>query len=164
MKHDSLSFLKDTVVTRAWPGTPAAPSLSDTGERSGTRTRQSEAREQEAALKIPKPDPSNSEKRVFTFKFHNIMNNSNHAAVGELHKNIYSALRANQYFCRRMQNYFNKHILVHEVKTIQGYINLGMPLKCLPPGSHCIITVGHKISGQEDVTKIFRKLKLKEVK
>ncbi|XP_036076272.1 protein FAM111B-like [Rousettus aegyptiacus] len=55
-----------------------------------------------------------------------------------------------------MQNRLNRHIIVHEDKTIEGYINLGMPLKYLPPGSHCTITVGQKISDQEEGDQILR--------
>ncbi|XP_036077500.1 protein FAM111B-like, partial [Rousettus aegyptiacus] len=150
---------EDTVVTRTWPGTPAAPSLSDTGERSGTSTRQSEAREQEAALKIPKPGPSNSEKRSFTFNFHKSSKQSDWSeliAYGELHENIRSALRANADFSTRMKDCFNKNIIVYEDKEIKGYVNLGMPLKCLPPGSHCTITVEKK-GGQEEADQILRR-------
>uniref|UniRef100_G1QE86 Family with sequence similarity 111 member B n=1 Tax=Myotis lucifugus TaxID=59463 RepID=G1QE86_MYOLU len=49
---------------------------------------------------------------------------------------IYSALTANENFWVRMEKHLNKNINAYEEKTIRGCVNLGMPLKCLPTGSH----------------------------
>lgn len=150
---------EDTVMKQMWAGTPVAPSLSDTGEYSGTSALQSDAHEQEAALKILKPNPSNGEKRYFTFNFHKSSKQSDWSeltAYGELHENIYSALRANEDFSTRLQDRCNKNIIVYEEKTMKGYINLGMPLKCLPPDSHCTVTVGRNISDQKEANQILR--------
>ena len=62
-------------------------------------------------------------------------------AFGGPNENIYSVLSAHDYFSERMKKHVNKNI-VYEEEIIKAYINLGMPLRCLPSGSHLKITFG----------------------
>lgn len=47
-----------------------------------------------------------------------------------------------------MEKNLNKNIIAYEEKTIRGCVNLGMPLKCLPPQSHLKILFS-KIKGNK---------------
>lgn len=78
-------------------------------------------------------------------------------AYGVPNENIYSTLRADDNFSERMEDHVHKNIIVYEEKTIHGYLNLGMPLKCLPGGSHLQITVGQRKSKQEGGDQILRR-------
>lgn len=91
------------------------------------------------SLKIQNPNGRDREKCYFTFswdKKFGKLDRSVYTASGELNENIYSALTANENSHGRMEKHFNKNIIAYEEKTIGGYINLGMPLKCLPTHSH----------------------------
>lgn len=61
---------------------------------------------------------------------------------GEFNENIYLVLKVNDNFSERMENYFNKNIIVYEEKIIEGYVNLGMFFKCLFKGFYFKITFG----------------------
>uniref|UniRef100_A0A8C0JI69 Family with sequence similarity 111 member B n=1 Tax=Canis lupus dingo TaxID=286419 RepID=A0A8C0JI69_CANLU len=107
----------------------------------------------EASMEIQKPDVGTSKKCSFTFTLNENVRKSDRSvftAHGKHTESIYSALKANDNFKERMQNHLNKNILVYEEKTIDGYVNLGMPLKCLPRDSHFKITFGQRKCNQED--------------
>ncbi|XP_059260932.1 serine protease FAM111B isoform X2 [Mustela nigripes] len=107
----------------------------------------------EASVEIQNPDLNTSEKCFFTFSLNKPSGKSDFSvftAHGELTENIYSALRANDNFNKGMKKHLNKNIFVYEKNTINGYVNLGMPLKFLPENAHFNITPGPKKSGLED--------------
>lgn len=66
--------------------------------------------------------------------------NSEYAASGELNENVYSALKDNDIFCEMMEKQSAKDILIYGERCIKGYINPGMPLKCLPKNAHLKIS------------------------
>uniref|UniRef100_A0A8C0SBV1 FAM111 trypsin like peptidase B n=3 Tax=Canis lupus familiaris TaxID=9615 RepID=A0A8C0SBV1_CANLF len=143
---------EDTVMEQTRPGTPAAHSLSDIKDWSKTIKLKSEVK-REASMEIQKPDVGTSKKCSFTFTLNENVRKSDRSvftAHGKHTESIYSALKANDNFKERMQNHLNKNILVYEEKTIDGYVNLGMPLKCLPRDSHFKITFGQRKCNQED--------------
>lgn len=143
---------KDTVLTQTRLGSPAAHSLSDSKERSSLVKLKSEVKHK-ASVEIQNPDLNTREKCFFTFSFNKPSGKSDFSvftAHGEPTENIYSALRANDNFSKRMEKHLNKNIFVYEKNTIGGYVNLGMPLKCLPENAHFNITPGPKKSGLED--------------
>ncbi|CAD7687310.1 unnamed protein product [Nyctereutes procyonoides] len=143
---------EDVVMEQTRPGTPAAHSLSDIKEWSKTIKLKSEVKH-EASMEIQKPDLGTSKKCSFTFTLNENVRKSDRSvftAHGKHTESIYSALKANDNFKERMQNHLNKNILVYEEKTIDGYVNLGMPLKCLPRDSHFKITFGQRKCNQED--------------
>nr|XP_019609615.1 PREDICTED: protein FAM111B [Rhinolophus sinicus] len=150
---------EDAVTKQTCSGTTVGHSLSDRRECSGSSQLRSEISEHEATLKMQNLNMSISEKCHFTFTLNESSGKTDRSvftAYGELNENIYSALRANEHFSERMKNHFNKIIMAYEEKTIQGYINLGMPLKCLPGGSHLKITVSQKKSNHEEGDQILR--------
>ncbi|XP_032706776.1 protein FAM111B, partial [Lontra canadensis] len=147
-----LSFFKDTVLTQTRLGPPAAHSLSDSKERSSLVKLKSEVKH-EASVEIQNPDLNTHKKCFFTFSLNKPSGKSDFSvftAHGKLTENIYSALRANGNFSKRMEKHLNKNIFVYEKNTIRGYVNLGMPLKCLPENAHFNITPGPKKSDLED--------------
>lgn len=71
-------------------------------------------------------------------------------ASGERNASIYSALRSSDTFMDMMAKHHHKHIIPYENRKINSYVNLGMPLKCLPRGCHLQITVSKEKNNQED--------------
>ncbi|XP_022362695.1 protein FAM111B [Enhydra lutris kenyoni] len=143
---------KDTVLTQTRLGPPAAHSLSDSKERSSLVKLKSEVKH-EASVEIQNPDLNTPKKCFFTFSLNKPSGKSDFSvftAHGKPTENIYSALRANGNFSQRMEKHLNKNIFVFEKNTIGGYVNLGMPLKCLPENAHFNITPGPKKSDPED--------------
>ncbi|XP_045870249.1 serine protease FAM111B [Meles meles] len=143
---------KDTVLTQTCVGPPAAHTLSDSKGRSSLVKLKSEVKH-EASVEIQNPDLNTSKKCFFTFSLNKCSGKSDlsvFTAHGKLTENIYSALRANGNFSKRMEKHLNKNIFVYEKNTIGGYVNLGMPLKCLPENAHFNITPGPKKSDPED--------------
>ncbi|XP_032977275.1 serine protease FAM111B isoform X2 [Rhinolophus ferrumequinum] len=150
---------EDAVTKQTCSGTTVGHSLSDRRECSGSSQLRSEVREHEATLKMHNLNMSISEKCRFTFTLNEKSRKTDRrvfTAYGKLNENIYSALRANEHFSKRMNSCFNQIIVAYEEKKIQGYINLGMPLKCLPEGSHLQITVSQKKSNHEEGDQILR--------
>ncbi|KAI5934245.1 Protein FAM111B [Manis javanica] len=136
---------KDTVTKRTCSGTPVNHSQSDVRECSSTVALRSEVIKHEASLEIPNPNLSTNEIYDFTFSFHGRFKKTDHSkftAYGKLNDSIYSALKANDSFNEKVKKHLNKSIIVFEKEKIKGYINLGMPLKCLPTESHFKITFG----------------------
>lgn len=136
---------KDTVTKRTCSGTPVNHSQSDVRECSSTVALTSEVIKHEASLEIPNPNLSTNEIYDFTFSFHGRFKKTDHSkftAYGKLNDSIYSALKANDSFNEKVKKHLNKSIIVFEKEKIKGYINLGMPLKCLPTESHFKITFG----------------------
>ncbi|XP_066107687.1 serine protease FAM111B-like [Saccopteryx bilineata] len=135
---------KGTLVKQMCPDAPVDRS-SDISEGTSAIKLKCGVSGGRASLKSQNPSSSNSEKHFFTFTFNERSRKSGHSvftAHGRPNESIYSALRANDIFRERMKNPYNKDILVLEEKTVEGYINLGMPLKCLPTGSHLKISLG----------------------
>lgn len=142
---------KDTAMKQTWPGRIAVHPLSDMKEYGKTNKLRSEVKH-EASVEIQNPDLSTNKTCDFTFTMNENSRKSDRSmftAHGKPNESVYSALTANDNFSERMENHLDKHILVYEEKTIEGYINLGMPLKCLPTGSHFKITFGQRKSNQE---------------
>ncbi|KAM8812724.1 LOW QUALITY PROTEIN: serine protease FAM111B [Rhynchonycteris naso] len=102
----------------------------------------------EAPHKSQNPNASTNGEHFFKFTLKS--DNRKLTGHGKPNESIYSALRANDIFRERMKNPYNKNILVLEEKTIKGYINLGMPLKCLPTGSKLNISLGKTKRDEED--------------
>ncbi|XP_014648347.1 PREDICTED: protein FAM111B [Ceratotherium simum simum] len=150
------------VTKQTCSGTPVNRSLSDTEECSGTIKHESEVIKREASHEIQNPSLSTNKQCSFTFTLNESSRKPDRSVFttyGELNENIYSALNANDNFSERMKNHLNKNIIVYEEKTIEGYINLGMPLKCLPRGSHFKITFGQRKSNQEEDDQLLRQCK-----
>ncbi|KAM5317579.1 serine protease FAM111B isoform 1-T2 [Glossophaga mutica] len=148
---------EDIVMMQTSSSTTVDPSPSDTGTYSSTSQREAGGRE--ASLKIENPDLSRSDKCSFCFTFKTRSGKrdlSVFTACGGLNESIYSALRANENVRKRMGNCFNKNIFVYGQEAIKGYINLGMPLKCLPKGSKLEISIGQTKGNQKEGDQIFR--------
>lgn len=138
-------------------GTTVDPSPSDTGKCSSAVQRAVPGHE--ASLQIRNPDLSRSDKCYFTYTLKKGFGKSDHSeftARGELNDSIYSALRANDNFCKRTKNHFNKNIFVYGQEAIKGYINLGMPLKCLPKGSKLELSAVKRKGSQKKYDQILR--------
>ncbi|XP_036916345.1 serine protease FAM111B isoform X2 [Sturnira hondurensis] len=78
-------------------------------------------------------------------------------ACGGLNESIDSALRADENVLKRIENCFNKNILVYGQEAIEGCINLGMPLKCLPEGSKLEISISQRKGNQKEGDRILRR-------
>ncbi|XP_010811254.2 serine protease FAM111B isoform X2 [Bos taurus] len=144
---------KDTVIEEACSGTPVDQSLSDIRERNSTIKVKSEVIEQETSSERQNPHVSTSEKCLFTFSLNERRRKLDHrvfTAFGGPNENIYSVLSADDHFSERMKKHVNKNIIVYEEETIKAYINLGMPLRCLPSGSHLKITFGQRSNEKDD--------------
>ncbi|XP_037694255.1 protein FAM111A [Choloepus didactylus] len=50
----------------------------------------------------------------------------------------------------------DKAMLVYGKEGIQGYVNLGMPLSCIPDKSHLVISFFQSLSEQKDNNQVFR--------
>ncbi|XP_007196556.2 serine protease FAM111B isoform X1 [Balaenoptera acutorostrata] len=151
---------KDTVMQQACSGTPVDQSLSDIRECNSTIKVKSEVSEHETSAKSQNPHVSTSRECCFTFTLNERSRKSDRSvftAYGELNENIYSVLSAHDHFSGWMENHFKKNIIVYEEKTIEGYVNLGMPLRCLPRGSHFKITFGQRKGDQEEDDPILRR-------
>ncbi|XP_023988870.1 serine protease FAM111B [Physeter macrocephalus] len=150
---------KDTVMQQACSGTPVDQSLCDIRECNSTIKLKSEVSEHETSAKSQNPHVSTSRDCCFTFTLNEHSRKSDRSeftACGELNENIYSVLSANDHFSEWMENHFKKNIIVYEEKTIKGYVNLGMPLRCLPRDSHLKITSSQRKSNQEEDDLILR--------
>lgn len=144
---------KDTVIEEACSGTPVDQSLSDIRECNSTIKVKSEVSEHETSSERQNPCVNTSEKCHFTFSLNEHFRKSDRSvftAFGGPNENIYSVLSAHDYFSERMKKHVNKNIIVYEEEIIKAYINLGMPLRCLPSGSHLKITFGQRTSNQKD--------------
>ncbi|XP_036181656.1 protein FAM111B [Myotis myotis] len=130
---------EDTGTEQTCAGTPDDHSPSDNRGCSSTIALKCEVSGHETSLKTQNPNGRVSERRNFTFSWaerSGKLDHSENAASGELNESIYSALTANENFRERMEKHLNKNINAYGEKTIRGCVNLGMPLKCLPTGSH----------------------------
>ncbi|KAM7085245.1 serine protease FAM111B isoform 1-T9 [Molossus nigricans] len=139
--------------------TPVDHPPSDRGESSSTIKVKQEDHGCEASAKTQNPNLSASEKCYFTFTLNVGTRKSDRSvftASGELHENIYSVLTANDNFQEWMEKHLHKYIKVYEEKTIGAYINLGMPLKCLPTDAHLQISVGGTTTNKERRDQILR--------
>ncbi|XP_045710720.1 serine protease FAM111B-like [Phyllostomus hastatus] len=148
---------KDIVTKQTRSSTTVGPSPCDTGKGSGTV--QCEVGGHEASLKIRNPDVSRSDKCSFRFTFKEGSGKRDHSvftACGELNESIDSALRANENVLKKIEKCSNKNIFVYGKEAIEGYINLGMPLKCLPEGSKLEISVGQRKGNQKEGDQILR--------
>ncbi|KAL2806034.1 serine protease FAM111B isoform b [Daubentonia madagascariensis] len=146
-------------MKQPYADTPVDLCLSDVRECSSTCKLKSEVNKRETALEIQNPNLNTNKECCFTFTLYETsrkFDRSVFTAYGEPNENIYSALRANDHFNEKMENHFNKDIIVYEEKKIKGYINLGMPLKCLPRDSHFNITLGQRKSNQKEDGQILR--------
>ncbi|XP_029770787.1 protein FAM111B [Suricata suricatta] len=142
---------KDTAIKQTCPGRIAVHPLSDIKECGSTSKLGSEVKH-EASVEIQNPDLSTNEMCYFTFTLSKKSRKSDHSvfkAHGKPNESINSALRANDIFSEKMGNHLDKPILAYEEEKIKGYVNLGMPLKCLPTGSHFKITFGPNQEGDQ---------------
>ncbi|XP_053515243.1 serine protease FAM111B [Artibeus jamaicensis] len=148
---------KDIVTKQTCPGTTVDPSPSDAGKCSSTVQR--EGGGHLASPKIQSSGLSRSGKCCFRFTFKEGSGKRDHSvfrACGQLNESIDSALRANENVLKRIENCLNKNIFAYGQEAIQGYINLGMPLKCLPEGSKLEISIGQRKGTQEEGDQILR--------
>ncbi|XP_007519657.1 serine protease FAM111B [Erinaceus europaeus] len=149
---------EDVVTKQTRSGTSADNSASDTGECGSSRTFKREVK-QETYLGIQNPHLSSHEKCHFTFTLDIKSRKPDHSeynAYGELNENVYSALRAHDIFSKKMEEHVAKDIRIYEERHIKGYINPGMPLKCLPKDSHLKITFYQIRKHQKKGNKILR--------
>ncbi|XP_055280164.1 serine protease FAM111B isoform X3 [Moschus berezovskii] len=140
-------------MEEACSGTPVDQSVSDIRECNSTIKIKSEVSKQETSSEQQTLHASTSEKCRFTFTLSERSRKEDRSvftAYGGPNESIYSVLSARDHFTERMEKHVNENIIVYEEKTIQGYVNLGMPLRCLPSGSHLKITFGHRRNNQED--------------
>ncbi|XP_066217435.1 serine protease FAM111B [Saccopteryx leptura] len=131
---------KDTVLKQTCSSIPVDHSPSHISESNRAIKIKQEFSGGEASHKSQNPNASTNGEHFFKFTLKS--DNIKFTGHGKPNESIYSALRANDIFRERMKNPYNKNILVWEEKTIKGYINLGMPLKCLPAGSKLKISLG----------------------
>lgn len=128
---------QDTGMEQTCAGTPDDHSAPDNGGCSSSTAVKCEVNGHKTPLKTQNPNGRDCEKRYFTFSWHKRFGKLDslvYTASGEFNENIYSALTASENFRERMEKHFNKNIIAYDEKI--GYVNLGMPLKCLPPHSH----------------------------
>lgn len=148
---------KDIVMKQTCFGATVDPSPSDPGKCSSTV--QGEGGGHEASPKIQSPDLSRSDKCYFRFTFKEgsgKRDRSVFTACGKCNESIDSALRANENVLKRIENCVNENIFVYGQEAIEGYINLGMPLKCLPEGSKLEISIGQRKKNQKEGGRILR--------
>ncbi|XP_028370862.2 protein FAM111B [Phyllostomus discolor] len=148
---------KDIVTKQTRSSTTVDPSPCDMGNCSSTV--QPEVSGHEASLKIQNPDVSRSDKCYFCFTFKEGSGKTDRSvftACGKLNESIDSALRANENVLKRIENCSSKNIFAYGQEAIEGYINLGMPLKCLPEGSKLEISVGQRKGNQKEGDQILR--------
>ncbi|XP_004389400.2 serine protease FAM111B [Trichechus manatus latirostris] len=150
-------FSVDAVMKWTSSGTPDGHSLPDVTECSSTSELRNDISKRETALKIPNLKFSTKKECRFTFSLNESSRKLDHSvftAYGEPNESIFSALRANDSFSKRMETHSNKNIIVYEEK--HGYINLGMPLKCLPRDCQLKVTFVQSKYGQEENGQILR--------
>ncbi|XP_023440630.1 serine protease FAM111A [Dasypus novemcinctus] len=82
--------------------------------------------------------------------------NMKHELVHNERDSLYTALNTLRAVKEEIKKHQDKEMLVNGVEGIQGYINLGMPLSCIPDKSHLVITFSRGKSRlvfrQHDVT------------
>ncbi|XP_064144096.1 serine protease FAM111B [Loxodonta africana] len=152
-------FSEDAVMKQTSSNTPEGPSLPDVPECRSTSELRNDVSKRETAPKISNLNFTIKKQCHFTFT----LNESSRKldlcvlnAYGKPNESIFSALKANDTFKKRMENHSNKNIIVYGEKEIDGYINLGMPLKCLPRDSHFRVTFGERNSNQQEGGQILR--------
>uniref|UniRef100_A0A2K5CC79 FAM111 trypsin like peptidase B n=1 Tax=Aotus nancymaae TaxID=37293 RepID=A0A2K5CC79_AOTNA len=121
---------EDTVIKETCADTPVDRCLSGIRECSNIFKLKSEVNKHETALEIQNPNLNNRE-CCFTFTLNENSRKLDHSvftACGKPSESIDSALSANEHFSERTKDHCNKNIIVYEEKTIDGHINLGMPL------------------------------------
>ncbi|XP_057584046.1 serine protease FAM111B isoform X2 [Hippopotamus amphibius kiboko] len=146
-------------MQQACSGTSGDQSLADIRECNSTIKLKSEVSEHEISPKSQNAHVRTSKECCFTFTLHERSTKSDRSvftAYGGINDSIYSVLRDDDCFSGWKKNSFKKNIIVYEEKTIKGYVNLGMPLRCLPRGSHFKITFGQRKSNQEEDDQILR--------
>ncbi|XP_012605323.1 serine protease FAM111B [Microcebus murinus] len=152
--------LKDTALQQTCADTPVDHCLSDVRERSSTSKLKSKVNKHEAALKIQNQNSNTNKECCFTFTLNETSRKSGRSeftAYGDPNENIFSALRANDHFSERMEDHLNEDIIVYGEKKIKGFINLGMPLKCLLGKSHFNISFGRRKSHQKEEGQVLRR-------
>ncbi|XP_034981947.1 serine protease FAM111A [Zootoca vivipara] len=77
------------------------------------------------------------EEREFTVNLGD--DGKDHVVKGSPHDSVLSALKATRDICTHMEKSKGKEIYLIGKKGINGCINLGMPLKCMPDGSHFVM-------------------------
>ncbi|XP_053253875.1 serine protease FAM111A [Podarcis raffonei] len=96
---------------------------------------------------LPSSEKSTDEEREFTVNLAG--DGKDHVVKGSLHDSVLSALKATKDICTHMEKSKGKEIYLIGKKGIEGCINLGMPLKYMPDGSHCVMKC-YKVQQLED--------------
>ncbi|XP_033013789.1 protein FAM111A [Lacerta agilis] len=86
---------------------------------------------------LPSSEKSTEEEREFTVNLGD--DGKDHVVKGSLHNSVLSALKATKAICTHMEKSKTKEIYLIGKKGINGCINLGMPLKYMPDGSHFVM-------------------------
>uniref|UniRef100_A0A8D1VXU4 Family with sequence similarity 111 member B n=1 Tax=Sus scrofa TaxID=9823 RepID=A0A8D1VXU4_PIG len=149
---------KDTTMQQTCSDTPADQLLANLQESIRTIKIKSEVSEQKISPESQNPHLSTS-KKSFTFMLQIGSRKSDQTrktAHGGLNENIDSALKNNEHFRRHVQDPFKWNIMAYEETTIKGFVNLGMPLRCLPEKSHFKITIVPRKSKQENYDPMLR--------
>lgn len=68
---------------------------------------------------------------------------------------LYKALNTLQAVKEETETHQGKEMLVRGVEGIEGHLNLGMPLSCLPDNCHLVITFAQSKSEQKEESQIF---------
>ncbi|XP_075829687.1 serine protease FAM111A-like [Microtus pennsylvanicus] len=76
--------------------------------------------------------------------------NLTHRETGSL----YEALNSHDLVKREIEKQAGKEMLVCGKEGIEGYINLGMPLRCFPQGSHVVITFSKTESEEKENNEV----------
>ncbi|XP_041517673.1 serine protease FAM111A-like isoform X1 [Microtus oregoni] len=69
-------------------------------------------------------------------------------------RSIYEALNTLDLVKREIEKQEGKEMLVCGKEGIEGYINLGMPLRCFPQGSHVVITFSQTESEEKEDNEV----------
>ncbi|XP_051049955.1 serine protease FAM111A-like isoform X2 [Phodopus roborovskii] len=105
--------------------------------------------EQRSHLELKTPQVQNSpQNRNITITFG--INHATHEITDEETASLYTAMNTLDPVKREIERQRGKEMLVCGIKGIEGYINLGMPLRCFPEGSHVLITFSKTESEEKE--------------
>lgn len=71
---------------------------------------------------------------------------------------LYEVLHKLDSLKREIEIQAGKEMLVCSIEGIEGYINLGMPLRCIPDGSHMVITFSKTESKEKENNQVFGRI------
>ncbi|KAK2100409.1 hypothetical protein P7K49_021757 [Saguinus oedipus] len=78
-----------------------------------------------------------------------------HVLTHSEHGSLYMALNTLQAVRQEIETHQGQEMLVRGAEGIEGYINLGMPLNCLPERCHVVVTFSQSKSKQKKDNQVF---------